>query len=342
MYLENEKKYMRRCFQLSKLGLGKVAPNPMVGCVIVHNDKIIGEGFHRQFGEPHAEINALNSVANKSLLKDSVLYVNLEPCSHYGKTPPCALRLINEGIKNVVVCNLDPNPKVAGRGVTMLRDAGIEVSVGLLEQEGWILNRRFFTYHTKHRPYIILKWAQTADGYIDGIEEKPLLISSNITKALVHQMRAEEMAILVGTKTALKDNPKLHTRRWFGKNPLRIAVDRNLSIPNYYNLYDGSVSTIIYNSVKNDNDCLVKLDFKSDIITQILADLYERGIQSLIVEGGKFTLDCFIKSKFYDEVQIEESPVKCGSGVAAPIIKIPEDADIKMYGNHRIVIFKSK
>ena len=312
---QDKEKYMLRCFALAEKGRCNVAPNPMVGCVIVCDGRIIGEGYHRVFGGPHAEINALSSVRPEDLplLRESTVFVSLEPCSHYGKTPPCALRLINEKVKRVIACNADPNPQVAGRGMRMLQEAGIETGLGLLEAEGRRLNRRFVTFHENHRPYIILKWAQSSDGFID---------------------------IMVGTRTALKDNPKLHTRRWYGKNPLRIAIDRNLRIPANYHLYDGSAETIIYNGIKNDGICR-KLDFDQDIIPQICDDLYKLGIQSLIVEGGKQTLDSFIEAGMYDEMHIEVSPLEIGKGTRAPEISFPPNAEMKKYGNNRIYVINA-
>lgn len=334
-------KYMRRCLALAEKGAGRVAPNPMVGCVIVHQDRIIGEGFHHVFGGSHAEINALNSVkeCERHLISEATVFVSLEPCSHYGKTPPCALRLIKEKVKRVIACNIDPNPQVAGRGMKMLQDAGIEIETGLLENEGKQLNRRFFTFHELHRPYIILKWAQSSDGFIDGNAEKPIVISNAETKALVHKMRAENMAILVGTRTALKDNPKLHTRRWYGNNPTRIAIDRKLAIPRQYNIYDGSAPTIIYNESCNDN-IACRLDFSKKLVPQICNDLYARGIQSLIVEGGRQTLESFISEGLYDEVQIEVAPISIEAGTKAPKITIPFDAQSTRYGNNVIYLFK--
>jgi diaminohydroxyphosphoribosylaminopyrimidine deaminase/5-amino-6-(5-phosphoribosylamino)uracil reductase len=317
--VNNDITYMKRCFYLARLGRGYVAPNPMVGCVVVAQGRIIGEGYHRQHGGPHAEVNALNSVKERHLLPQSTVYVNLEPCSHYGKTPPCADRLIKEGVKKVVVCNLDPNPLVAGRGIEKLRQAGIEVATGLLEQEGWQLNRRFFTFFTQHRPYIILKWAQTADGFLDALNDKPIRISTDITKALVHQMRAEEAAILVGTQTALKDNPSLHTRRWFGKHPLRIAIDRIGKIPPTHHLLDGTQATLILTET-NHKPPYQPVDFKQNIIPQLLDKLYEMKIQSLIVEGGEKTLQTFIEGNYFDEIQVEYGAYCCHQGTPAPSI----------------------
>ena len=328
--------YMKRCFYLARLGRGHVAPNPMVGCVVVAEGRIIGEGYHRRYGAPHAEVNALNSVKEKHLLHQSTVYVNLEPCSHYGKTPPCADRLICEGVQKVVVCNLDPNPQVAGRGIAKLRAAGIKVETGLLEKEGWELNKRFFTYFTQHRPYIILKWAQTADGFLDADDEKPIRISTDITKALVHQMRAEESAILVGTRTALKDNPQLHTRRWYGKHPLRIAIDRNCTIPATHHLLDGTIDTLIVNNQRNDAPYL-QLDFSENIIPQLLTALYERNIQSIIIEGGEKTLQQFIDGDYFDEIQVEIGHYCCHQGTPSPSIPDGLRADIQHIGDGTFV-----
>lgn len=317
--------FMHRCFQLAKLGEGRVAPNPMVGCVIVAHDHIIGEGWHRVYGSWHAEVNALDSVKERELLPEATLYVNLEPCSHYGKTPPCSLRIIKEKIKRVVVCNLDPNPQVSGRGMRMLQDAGIEVVTGVLEDEGWYLNRRFFTYHTQHRPYIILKWAQTSDGFLDAFNPEPVRISSDLTKCLVHKMRAENQAIMVGTTTAIKDNPHLNTRRYFGPNPTRVVVNKNGKVPPSHRIFDASAPTI---------------QITTDQTPQQIAEmLYTSGIQSIIVEGGRNTLDRFIAAGLYDEVQIETGPVPCHQGTPAPQIIIPPTAEHTCYGNQQMVRF---
>ena len=308
---------MRRCLSLAKKGIGKVSPNPMVGCVIVKDGKIIGEGYHRKYGEAHAEVNAIESVKDKEQLIGSTLFVNLEPCSHHGKTPPCAERIIKEGIAEVVICNVDPNPLVSGRGINMLREAGIQVQCGLLQNEGNDLNARFFTFHNKKRPYVILKWAQTSDGFIDANYSMPIRISNDVSKACVHKLRAEEDAILVGKNTALKDDPKLGCRRYHGTAPLRIAIDRDLEIPSYYNFYDNSQPTVIFNAHKDDA-IRVRINFDEDIIPQILDSLYERNIQSLIVEGGKYTLEQFIESGLYDAIQVEVGDTPCHEGVSAP------------------------
>jgi len=321
-----DEQYMLRCFQLARLGATRVAPNPMVGCVVVARGKIIGEGWHRYYGGWHAEVNALDSVKQKELITESTLYVNLEPCSHYGKTPPCSLRIIKEGVKRVVIANLDPNPQVSGRGIEMLRSAGIDVEVGVLEKKGWELNKRFFTFHTKHRPYITLKWAQTSDGFIDACEKEPIRISSDLTKALVHKLRAENQAIMVGTTTALKDNPHLNTRRYYGQNPVRVVIDKKNIIPRANKIFDNSALTIVID--------------KESTPLQIAQLLYEKGIQSLIVEGGCNTLERFISDKLYDEVQIEVGPYPCNFGTRAPKIDIPDNAEILYLDNQKLIRYE--
>lgn len=324
--MTTDEKYMRRCLQLARLGEGRTAPNPMVGCVVVHNGKVIGEGFHRYCGGWHAEVNALDSVKDKELIPQSTLYVNLEPCSHYGKTPPCSLRIIQEGVKRVVIANTDPNPLVSGRGISLLRGAGIAVETGVLEREGWELNRRFFTFHAKRRPYITLKWAQTSDGFIDAFGEEPIRISSSTTKALVHQMRAENMAIMVGTTTAVKDNPHLNTRHWFGKNPTRITIDKSGRIPATHRIFDQSAPTLLID--------------REMTPAEISDYLYSNGIQSVIVEGGENTLKRFIECGLYDEVQIEIGPSVCGSGTPAPALSIPDNAERLVIGGQELIRFR--
>lgn len=304
-----ELKYMQRCIQLARCGVMGAPPNPMVGAVIVHNDKIIGEGFHRRCGGPHAEVNAIRSVRDESLLKDSTIYVSLEPCSHYGKTPPCADLIIEKQIPRVVVGCMDPFAKVNGQGIRKLRDAGIEVVVGVLEKECLELNKRFITFHQKHRPWITLKWAQSEDSFMDAVRqpsEKPVKFSSTFTQTLVHRMRAMHQAIMVGTRTVLMDNPTLTTRLWEGPNPLRVTIDRNGILPESVHLKDGTVPTVVYNTGD---------------INQILDDLYKRGIQSLMVEGGAQLLQHFIDTGLWDEARIEIAPFPLGSGVPAPRMK---------------------
>jgi diaminohydroxyphosphoribosylaminopyrimidine deaminase/5-amino-6-(5-phosphoribosylamino)uracil reductase len=327
--MNEEKKYMKRCLELAKKGFGNVAPNPMVGSIIVCEDRIIGEGYHQQFGKAHAEVNAINSVSDKELLKKSVLYVNLEPCSHFGKTPPCADLIIEHKIPKVVIGTIDPFVSVAGRGIEKLRNAGINVTVGVLENECRRLNKRFFTFHEKNRPYIILKWAQTSDGYIDIIRnedglEKPLQITNEFSNALSHEWRSVEQAIIVGKKTAIYDNPKLTTRSVDGKNPLRIAIDRNLSIPSNYHLLDKSTPTLIFTSADSKSEPNLeysKVDFDELLLPQIMDVLYGKNIQSLIVEGGTNLINSFIHNNLWDEARVFISEMKIENGVNAPEIE---------------------
>ena len=320
-----DEKYMRRALQLALQGAGHTSPNPMVGAVVVAPDgTVIGEGWHRKCGEGHAEVNAIASVADEHLLKDSTLYVTLEPCSHYGKTPPCARLIIERGIPRVVVGCLDPFVKVLGRGVAMLREAGVEVVVGVLEQECRDLNRRFMTAHTSGRPWVQLKWAQTADRFIalppeDG--ENPLHMSTPVTMRLMHQERSLCDAIVVGAKTALIDNPSLTTRQWPGKSPLRVILSGKLSITGNLNLLTDGHPTIVYNGLKNETcDAVeyVKLDTSDPKVW--LEDLYRRGVTSVMVEGGTQVLQGLIDAGAWDEARIETSPRRVGHGVAAPHI----------------------
>ena len=304
-----ELKYMQRCIQLAKCGVMGAPPNPMVGAVVVHEGKIIGEGFHRRCGGPHAEVNAIRSVRDESLLKDSTIYVSLEPCSHYGKTPPCADLIIEKQIPRVVVGCLDPFAKVNGQGIRKLRDAGIEVEVGVLEKECLELNRRFFTFHQLHRPFVTLKWAQSEDGFMDaerGESEEPVQFSTTFTQTLVHQLRAMHQAIMVGTKTVLMDNPTLTTRLWEGPNPLRVTIDRYGVLPESVHLKDGKVPTVIYDTGN---------------LREILSDLYKRGVQSLMVEGGGRLLQHFIDEGLWDEARVEIAPFCLDRGVSAPRMK---------------------
>lgn len=322
--------YMRRCIELAKCGFGTASPNPMVGAVIVHNGKIIGEGWHRRCGEAHAEVNAVNSVKNKSLIKESTIYVSLEPCAHVGRTPACADMLIREGIPNVVVGSIDPFEKVAGKGIEKLKNAGVDVKIGVLKQECDWLNRRFFTYHTKRRPYIILKWAQTADGFIDNIRsdstQKPLKITNVNFDRLVHKWRTEEDAILVGTRTALLDNPQLTARLWAGRNPVRVCIDRELKVPESSKILDNQAKTIIINGKKegtNDNLIFCKADFDENIVPQVLDILYRNEIQSVIVEGGAQTINSFLSLGLWDEARIFTNGDEIGTGVKAPHFNHP-------------------
>ncbi len=317
---------MQRCLQLARLGMEQVAPNPMVGAVVVHEGRIIGEGYHRRFGDWHAEPNAIAAVVDKSLLPHSTLYVNLEPCSHYGKTPPCAELIMRMRIPRVVVGTLDPNPRVAGRGVELLRQAGVEVRTGVLADECRELNRRFLCYQEKKRPYMVLKWAQTRDGFIDRLrttrDEPVAVISNALTKQRVHQTRAENMAILVGTRTALLDNPGLRVTRWTGRNPLRVVIDRRLQLDLTYKLLDGSAPTLVFSEREaypfETPAEVVRIDFSENIWPQVWQTLYERHIHSVLVEGGAQVLGSLLEQGRWDELQVEISPACLGNGVKAP------------------------
>lgn len=299
-----DEKYIYRCLQLARLGEYYVAPNPMVGAVLVGQDKqgeemILGEGWHEQYGGPHAEPNCIRNAENAHPegidYQSCTLYVSLEPCSHYGKTPPCAELIIRKGIGRVVIGMLDPNPQVAGRGIKMMQEAGVEVRVGVLEDECRALNKRFICLHTKRRPYVILKWAQTADGYIDIARDSgaPLLISTPLTKQLVHQQRAENMAIMVGTRTVLLDNPKLLNTRWSGRHPIRITVDRHGVLPLDSYIFSDDSPTIVYS--------------KNTDWSFVLSDLAARNIHSVLIEGGAILLQSILDSGLYDEVHVEVS-----------------------------------
>ena len=318
-----EEKYMRRCIELAKNGLCNVAPTPMVGAVIVCDGLIIGEGYHIRCGEAHAEVNAIRSVKDKSLLSRSTIYVSLEPCSHYGKTPPCADLIIEKQIPRIVIGCQDPFSQVAGRGIQKLRDAGREVTVGVLEKECRYLIRRFITFNTLHRPFITLKWAESADHFIDveRTDGNPVVLSSPLTSMLVHKKRAEHSAILVGTRTAKLDNPSLNVRNWYGRPPIRLVIDRKQSLSPTLHLFDGSVLTLVFTEHFHDalpNVEYLPIDFQQDILPQIMQILYERGIQSLLVEGGSTLLQSFIDAGLWDEAYVEESPRSLISGVKAP------------------------
>ncbi len=319
--------YMQRCLDLALLGAGTVAPNPMVGAVLVYENRIIGEGYHQVFGQAHAEVNCLNAVKleDQPFINQSTLYVSLEPCSHFGKTPPCSRLIIKYGIPKVVIACQDPFPKVAGSGIEALKQAGIELIVGVLEQEALALNKRFICFHQNKRPFIVLKWAQTANGKIAGMGEKRLMITNELTNRLVHRWRSQEAAILVGYQTALKDNPRLDNRYWKGNSPIRMVIDRDLSLPSHLHLLDGSHRTIVFNQVKNAKVKhleYVFLDAQKDTIEQILTASYQMGIQSLIVEGGAALLQDFIDAGLWDEARvISNQQLSIESGLDAPILK---------------------
>lgn len=311
---------MQRALDLAQLSRGLVSPNPLVGCVIVHNNTIIGEGRHEKYSEAHAEVNAVNSVKDQTLLSQSTVYVNLEPCSHFGKTPPCADMLIKHQVKKVVIANIDPNPLVSGKGIQKLKDAGIEVIPNVLEAKGWELNKRFFTFLSKKRPYIILKWAETADGFIARENFDSKWISNEYSRQLVHKWRSEEDAVLVGTGTALHDNPALTVRDWSGRNPTRIVIDRYGRLAQTLSLFDGQQQTICYTTLKTEtqkNLEFVKLN-ESSFQQSLVSDLFKRNIQSVIIEGGATTLQQFINNGLWDEARVFTSDQEFGSGITAP------------------------
>ena len=345
-YEVRDELYMMRCLQLAAMAEGQTSPNPMVGAVIVYDGRIIGEGYHHRAGEPHAEPNAIASVKDESLLREATMYVSLEPCSHWGKTPPCADLIVRKGLKRVVIATLDPNPKVAGRGVKILQDAGIEVTVGVMEKEARWLNRRFMTVQEKHRPYVILKWAETADGIIDVCRKEkgsgPIKISNSVTKTLNHQVRVEEDAIMVATKTALLDDPHLTVTKWTGRNPVRVLLDRTLRVPMDYRIFDDAARTIVFTNAQcttrglepwrkmhnaqyvapsdlrtpplkqgrnvGDNVEFVGIDFEGDVVQNVMNELYKRGIMSIIIEGGAQWLQTVIDSGLWDEARVERGP----------------------------------
>lgn len=343
--------FMQRCLQLARKGEGYTRPNPMVGAVVVYRDRIIGEGYHRQFAGAHAEVNAIMAVKEKSLLANSTLYVSLEPCSHHGKTPPCTELIIESKIPHVVVAVKDPNPAVSGRGIAMLREQGIGVTQGVLETEARELNRMFFVNQQYHRPYVILKWAQSKDGYMDhtrtSLQDKmPALISNRLTHTIVHNIRTQVQGILVGTNTALLDNPQLTVRKWHGQNPVRIVIDRENKIPISAALFDGKVLTIVFNAAPRTENLLhervkqIGIDFRGDTNQQILQSLYLEGIYSLMVEGGARLLSSFIEKNMWDEAYVEKSATMLHSGTKAPEIQ-GKEISIKNYLGARQFHLKS-
>ena len=351
--MENQEKYIRRCIELAKNGLGTTYPNPMVGCVIVYDDKIIGEGWHIKSGEPHAEVNAVNSVKDKLLLKKATIYVSLEPCSHFGKTPPCCDLIIKNEIPNVVIGTIDSNEKVAGNGIKKLIEAGKNVTVGVLEAECKELNKRFFTFHEKQRPYVILKWAESQDGFIapilrqsddEKIQRKPVWITNEFSRQLSHKWRTEEQAILVGTNTVVDDNPKLDARDWNGKNPVRIILDQNNRIPKDSYIYDNHIKTIIFSQLENttivENIIFEVIDFEQNLAQQILKVLYKHNIQSLIIEGGRQTLQTFIDENIWDEARIFIGNKAFENGTKAPNITLGK-SEKQLIGNDELLILRN-
>ena len=319
--------YMQRCLQLAKLGAGNVAPNPMVGAVLVHNNKIIGEGYHRQYGFAHAEVNCINSVSKEDehLLSQATIYVSLEPCAHWGKTPPCADLIIAKKIPRVVVGCRDPFEKVDGKGIEKLRAAGVDVTVNVREEHCKKLNKRFFTYHTKHRPYIVLKWAQTADGRMASDKRERLLISNEFTNRIVHGWRSEEASVLVGTHTALHDNPRLDNRLWSGKPPTRMVIDKELRLPQSLRLFNGLQRTIVFNFFKQGEENGVfyqQINKEDNLASAICAACYHLNIQSILVEGGAQLLQTFIDAGLWDETRIiTNQSLYIGEGLRAPSLQ---------------------
>lgn len=338
-------KYLARCIQIAKNGLGTTYPNPMVGSVIVYDGKIIGEGWHKKAGEPHAEVNAVNSVKEKSLLQKSTIYVSLEPCSHFGKTPPCCDLIIRNKIPNVVIGTVDPNEKVAGNGIKKLLEAGINVTVGVLEDECNALNKRFFTFHQKKRPYIILKWAESQDSFIapsERNEQKPVWITNQYSRQLVHKWRSEEQAILVGTQTAVDDNPKLDVRNWTGTHPVRVVLDKHNRIPKESFLFDNQIKTIVFcqtnTHANQENLTFERIDFEQKIAQQILQVLFQHQIQSIIIEGGSQTLQTFIDENLWDEARIFKGKTIFKNGTKAPTIQ-PKANQKQFISEDELIIF---
>jgi len=320
--MSSDQLYMFRALQLAKIGLANAMPNPSVGAVIVYKDTIIGEGYTAAFGGSHAEVNAINSVKNQELLKESTLYVTLEPCSHFGKTPPCAHLIIDKKIPKVVIGCIDPFAKVAGKGIQLLKDNGIEILTGVLEEECKASHKRFFTFHLKKRPYIILKWAQSADGFIAPIEkneQKPVWLSNNYSRQLTHKWRSEEMAILIGKNTVIDDNPSLTTRNWKGKNPVRLFIDAQNEMGNSYQILNEEAPTYRFTkNKKSEKDVVIPFEHT---VQEICDFCFENNLQSVIIEGGQKTLQSFIDRGLWDEAHVFETKIELQQGVLAPILK---------------------
>lgn len=340
-------KYMKRCIQLAKNAEGLAYPNPMVGSVIVHENKIIGEGWHKKAGEAHAEVNAIASVKDKSLLTRATIYVSLEPCSHFGKTPPCSDLIIQHKIPNVVIGIQDPFSKVSGRGIQKLQQAGCHITLGVLEDACYELNKRFFTFHTKKRPFIILKWAQSDDGFLAPLQQekrKPVWLSNSYSKQLVHRQRSIEQAILVGTNTAIKDNPALTTRDWFGNTPLRVIVDKENKIPTESYIFDGEHNTLIFTNtpkINQHNISYIKVENNTNLSTQICNHLHTIGVQSIIIEGGKKTLEYFIENNLWDEAYVyKTNNIYLKHGIFAPVLK-KTAYSCKQIKNNTLSLFKN-
>ena len=341
--MQNREIFMQKCLELAKKGMGYVSPNPMVGCVVVFNDKIINEGYHQAYGTAHAEVNAIEGVKDKSLLEKSTLYINLEPCAHFGKTPPCTNLIIESKIPKVVIGSVDSYSEVSGKGIERIQNAGIEVIVGVLEKESRELNKRFFTFHENNRPYIILKWAESSDGFIaPKNQNKPFWMTSKKSKTLVHKWRSEEDAILVGRITAEKDNPALTVREAVGSNPIRLVIDKSLKLSDDLNLFNSKVKTVVFNAKKSeiiDTNQYVKINFNY-LIKSILKELHKQSIQSVIIEGGRTTLESFIDANMWDEARIFTADKLLSQGLKAPIIEGKIILEEKIGGDELEIIIK--
>lgn len=338
----NHEFYMKEALDLARKGWPRVSPNPMVGCVIVYKDTIVARGYHEVFGGPHAEVNAIHALPGEIPVADCLLYVSLEPCSHHGKTPPCADLIVSKGFKNVVVASLDPNPLVAGRGLKRLRDAGIVVTEGVMAEEAEQLNKHFMTFHRLKRPYIILKWAITSDGFISRLPLPTVREHNTITgqkaKELVHRLRAEVLGILVGKNTVLADDPLLTTRLVEGRNPVRLVIDRNLEIPRHFKIYQAGAKTVVFNAIKEaveENIHFVKLDFHSNLVQELLRRLADMNIQSLLVEGGAQTLQAFLEEGAWDEALVFQNPdLEFKSGIKGPVFVLKNG--FELVGNDKL------
>lgn len=347
--ISESEKYMQRCIELAKLGERRVAPNPMVGSVIVNEGIIIGEGYHQNYGEPHAEVNAINSVREKELLKSSTLYVNLEPCAHFGKTPPCADLIVEKQIPKVVIGTVDPFAKVAGKGIEKLKNAGIEVIVDVLKDKCLELNRRFFTFHKEQRPYVILKWAQTADGFVDIDRTKedfgqPTWITNEMARIAVHKQRSTESAIFIGTETALKDNPSLTLRDWYGIQALRIVPDRHKRLPKDLAIFDQKAPTYILSSGEySDKRPITLIDLEDDekVIDNLMDYLFQHDVLSLIVEGGPKMLQSFIDKGLWDEAHVYTGQLSFYSGIKAPVFN-ESPVQFDRFYNSELKIYRNK
>ena len=335
---------MIRAMELARNGLGHVSPNPMVGCVIVKDDQIIGEGWHHLYGGPHAEVNAIHQVREKDRIAGSDIYVNLEPCAHYGKTPPCAELLINYKVKHVIISNRDINPLVNGKGILILESAGIQVTEGVLGVEGFELNKRFFTFHSKERPYVVLKWAETADGFMARPNHDSKWISNEYSRQMVHMWRSEEDGIMVGANTVIFDDPGLNVRDWVGKNPMRIIIDPHRKIKGNHRIHNQKQMTLIYNVSEDRDDGNVIFIKKDEVLflENVFKDLKYKGIQSVLIEGGKFLLEKIIQKGLWDEARIFSSPLTFGNGLAAPQITGGELLEKRAIFEDQLFIYKNR